>query len=918
MRKLSSFLLVLIAFILTGASAFGQTDPPTPHMWVTNGNVYSVAVDGDYTYLGGSFTQVGANTGYGAKLTTTNDSPNLNFPNINGAVYGATSDGSGGWYIGGNFTKVGTNTRSYLVHINSDGTVDANWNPNPNGIVGKIIVNGNDIYVGGGFTSIGGKSISKIAKLNNSNGNADENWQPAPNNSSIHEMAISSDGNNIYVSGDFTTIGGQSRNYIAKLNTTDGAADASWNANSEGSIFRIAIDGSDVYVGGQFQIIGGLARYQLAKLNATDGSVDLVWNPDLYNSSSSTGIYLNSNGTDIYAMGDFGGTPKKYIVKLNKTDGTKDANWNPVLDYSPSLLIAVGNDIFIGGIFPIINSQIPKYLAKLDNTTGAVDNTWAPNPNNSVYALSVSGNEIYTGGLFTFLKGQTRNNIARLSTINGEVDASWNPNSNGIIRTIAVNGTSVYAGGEFTSIGGQTRNRIAKLDYSTGAATSWDANANGIVYTIAVSSDGSEIYAGGAFNGTNSIGGQTRNRIAKLDNFTGAADASWDANASGIVRTIVIDGTNIYVGGEFRGDLCIGGKWRNNIARLNTTTGAADDWAPNPSASFNAHVYTIAVSGTSVFAGGEFTSIGGKPRNYIAKLNATINTNNADPTWDPKASRYVYTLAVSGSYVYAGGEFSKFGTTYTRNRIARFSTTGDGTPDTWDPNVSGNFYSPVRSIVVNGSDIYVGGEFLKMGNSIQPYFALFTDRTLPVKLSSFTAKAEARNISLIWQTETEQNNHGFYVERKNSGANSWEEAGFVKGSGTISTPVNYEFTDKSLTTGKYSYRLKQIDFNGNHEYHNLSGEVEVGVPVKFEISQNYPNPFNPVTKIDFALPVDSKVSMMIYDVTGREIAKIVNNEFKKAGYHTVQFNGAGFSSGVYFYRIQSEKNVMTKKMLLVK
>ena len=109
-----------------------------------------------------------------------------------------------------------------------------------------------------------------------------------------------------------------------------------------------------------------------------------------------------------------------------------------------------------------------------------------------------------------------------------------------------------------------------------------------------------------------------------------------------------------------------------------------------------------------------------------------------------------------------------------------------------------------------------------------------------------------------------------------------------------------------------------MDVNGNYEYFELNGVVEIGVPVKFDMSQNYPNPFNPVTKINFDLPVDSKITMVVYDVTGKEIAKIVNNEFRKAGYHTVQFNGSGFSSGVYFYSIKTDKNVMTKKMLLVK
>jgi hypothetical protein len=150
---------------------------------------------------------------------------------------------------------------------------------------------------------------------------------------------------------------------------------------------------------------------------------------------------------------------------------------------------------------------------------------------------------------------------------------------------------------------------------------------------------------------------------------------------------------------------------------------------------------------------------------------------------------------------------------------------------------------------------------------------------------------------------------------------NYSKVGFVQGHGTVNTPVSYSFEDRNLQTGKYKYRLKQIDVNGNFEYFDLNGEVEIGVPGKFDLSQNYPNPFNPSTKINFDLPLDSRVSLIIYDMTGREVMTLVNEQ-RTAGYYTVLMNGAGLSSGMYFYRILANADgkefVMTKKMVMIK
>ena len=229
-------------------------------------------------------------------------------------------------------------------------------------------------------------------------------------------------------------------------------------------------------------------------------------------------------------------------------------------------------------------------------------------------------------------------------------------------------------------------------------------------------------------------------------------------------------------------------------------------------------------------------------------------------------------------------------------------------------NLTGNsvdptFYSPsLRGITLNTT-----------------HFSIWTvtrhDAPLPLQLTSFSSSLNGRDVYLKWTTVKEINNSGFDVERKTDGNNNWSKITFISGKGNSNTPVQYSYDDKKLNTGKYNYRLKQIDNNGNIKYYGLSNTIEIELPMKYNISQNYPNPFNPETKIDFDLPYDSRVSIILYDISGRELMTLVNEQ-RSAGYYTVQINGNNLGSGIYFYRIiaqgNEQKYFMIKKAMLIK
>ncbi len=247
--------------------------------------------------------------------------------------------------------------------------------------------------------------------------------------------------------------------------------------------------------------------------------------------------------------------------------------------------------------------------------------------------------------------------------------------------------------------------------------------------------------------------------------------------------------------------------------------------------------------------------------------------------------------------------------------------------------ISGNTYT-FNSEAANSSMetiVYRVGELLTSGDTLWGNRAtanIILNVSLPVELAGFTASAKQNSVELKWNTATEINNYGFDVERKavsswplaNSQqlkANSWSTIGFVEGNGTTNAPKEYSFTERNISAGKYSYRLKQLDRDGKFSY---SQEVEAEItaaPAVFALEQNYPNPFNPATTITYQLPVNSHVTLKLYDAVGREAMTLVN-EMNAAGRYAIPFDASHLASGVYFYRMTAGSFTGAKKLLLLK
>lgn len=209
---------------------------------------------------------------------------------------------------------------------------------------------------------------------------------------------------------------------------------------------------------------------------------------------------------------------------------------------------------------------------------------------------------------------------------------------------------------------------------------------------------------------------------------------------------------------------------------------------------------------------------------------------------------------------------------------------------------------------------------------------------IPVELTSFVAITNGNNVELNWSTATETNNRGFEIQRrqKSEFGNqfSWEMIGFIEGNGTTTESNSYSFVDKNLSPGKYSYRLKQIDFDGTSNYSDEI-EAEIFAPDKFALEQNYPNPFNPTTKIIYVIPnpvgknqtkglssqstesENTLVTLKVYDVLGNEVATLVNEE-KPAGIYEVDFSAADLPSGIFIYKLTAGDFAASRKMMVIK
>jgi hypothetical protein len=413
---------------------------------------------GDTLYVAGNFTNIGgiADSSLAAVNATSGDAISWPTPSLGPQYEGfppllcTTVVVSGGTvYIGGWFDTVGGESRPFTAALDRQSGALLPWNPKPDLQVGLIVPDGDTVYLGGIFSLLGEwRHRAGLAAIDLTTGTV-KPWNPNPNGGIC--TAIAASGDRVFVSGDFTSIGGdpQPRQRLAALDTLNGEV-VDWNPGANGVASGFLLEGDTLYAGGEFTQIGGQPRNYLAAVDATTGQV-LPWDP----------------------------SPNSVVIAMARS----------------------GSTIYVGGLFDRIGGQWRPNLAAVDATTGILSSWNAHVDPGVVDALLVSDNKLYVGGGFEQIGGQPRNSIAALDATTGAA-TPWYPQASGWgspirVRALAMIDSTLYVGGSFGTMGGQPRICLAAVDTATALATAWDPGLDGLVWSLRA--DGSDLYVGGGF-----------------------------------------------------------------------------------------------------------------------------------------------------------------------------------------------------------------------------------------------------------------------------------------------------------------------------------------------------------------------------------------------------------------------------------
>lgn len=357
----------LVATATSAPSAFADPGNPPDPTWEAAGGVYSIARGPNAVYLGGTFTQV--------------------------------KPPSGGSSV----------VRTRLAALDATtGVVVPGWAPSANDIVHALAVSpdGSRVYAGGDFSSVSGKSRGKLAAIDAATGEVLDAWRPTTNG---RVNAIAAIGNTVYVGGSFSSVSGQTRQRVAAIDAGTGQVINGWNPGADGTVRSLAVspDGQRLYLGGKFTTVGGSSRSSLAAVDPASGSV-LAWKP----SASYTVMSVAANQARV-VVGEDG--PGGTCEAFDTSSAAK--KWSVHTDGNVQAVGIAGNLAYCGGHGALVDGQPRKKIFAVNIDSGALS-SWNPGMNSTVGVRSILGGygqQVYIGGDFTQVFTESREGFAQFT-----------------------------------------------------------------------------------------------------------------------------------------------------------------------------------------------------------------------------------------------------------------------------------------------------------------------------------------------------------------------------------------------------------------------------------------------------------------------------------------------------------------------
>ena len=710
-RKLTlpllGLLVVSATVVFTPTAAYPVPAVQPDDMWVANGHVDEIEPLGNRIFIGGQFGFVGPSTGHLVQVNPSTGALAQSF-RVNGDVYAAIVDGSGGWFIGGAFTAVNGVYRTNLAHVLANGSVDPGWDSPVNGAVFALLRRGARLFVGGAFSHIWWADRANLAALDTANGNPYGAWTTGAD-APVQAFAFDDTTGRLFVGGAFTKVGSLTRSRLAAVNASTGKVDVGFAPAADNTVYTMALSGTRLYVAGAFTVLG-IPRNRVAAVDYLSGFTDASFNGSA--NGTVRAMALSANAQTIFLGGDFtklGNVGRSYAGAVSTTGGVMP--WAPWPNRSV-LTIALapdGSSVYLGGSFTSLRDTMAWRVGVVDPVVGRAVRAFAVRADNPVHVIvpgSSPTSPVLLGGQFTSIGTNLQPFLAALDLNTGTLDTSFRPALDNYVYSMAVSQdrTTLYVGGDFTTVNGQPRGRGAAFDIASGALLAWDPKANERIDAIAPAGD--LVYVGGNFT---QLSGRVVRYLGRTDAATGMAAPLWLPAPDQRVYAIGLspDYQTIYAGGSFG---FIGGQARKKLAAVKAQNGLATPWKPNASQA----VLSLAVAGDgwSIIAGVGGNGNGG---NSVRKYNIFDGTQVWEKDFD--GDQQAVELSPDGATVYTGGhgEHVLSPEQATRNEIAAIDMlTGALLP--WDP----GFNTPdhgVWAIAATPDGLLVGGDFTAVGTT---------------------------------------------------------------------------------------------------------------------------------------------------------------------------------------------------------